>query len=424
MQLQSDVFSEVVLTPWVGDAEGVQGGLAEPESFPAFARYGMFGRIADRAYPQPVLVHEYLAGTFLYGGICSNHFGHVAGEYVHRLWALQRQEYRDLPVLFVCNANQVPVADVLYELAALFGATRDRIRLVKTTVRVERLVIAESGKQLGVQAHPAYIPLLADLPVNREPPAPGLPQRIAILRGHLPGGCLAGEDTLERYLAAQGYTPVRPETHPIERQLQILRNASQVILSEGSAGHLYDLLPVTEARVALLKRRYFSDALDLTIGPKVRSLAVLNDAAIVQTSATSGEFWPPGRALAFAPVEDIVGFLKRSGFLPADAPVPDVDYYEAVKGFLMRSAPESSRRATSPNTVTRELLGALAYAFDRLRETQAELLCLKAQDPGRPQWECVELVERSLRFHPDNAHALALLAHVQRRPTGATASRG
>ncbi|MCX8133831.1 MAG: glycosyltransferase family 61 protein [Roseococcus sp.] len=285
-----------------------------------------------------------IPGTFIYGGPVWHSFGHCIAEFVHRMWVTERPEWRDAPVAFIATEGR-PVPGFLGEIMSLLGVRAWRV--LEGPARIERLVVAEQGKMLHCPPAPAYVEFLRRRLSHLADEPPRFPRRLAVLRGHLGAGrgrCV-GENWLLRQLVALGYAEFRPETLPIADQANAYVHAEKIIFSEGSAIHLFDILPPVRAEIAVLNRRPGSHLGQDSLQSKAARLHLYDGVRLLGDprgglTATLGLFDP--RA--------VLDFLQKAGMIPAIA-VPDLleeaeELAEDIAGFVRARHPAAAVRRT------------------------------------------------------------------------------
>ncbi|MEP3686575.1 MAG: FkbM family methyltransferase [Sulfitobacter dubius] len=198
------------------------------------------------------------AGTWLWGGVLWLHFGHFLVESTSRLWALDHLMEEIDGVLFIPKRprNGGEVSGYQRDFLALLGCDKPLVSLDAPT-RVERLIVPGQGFGLGslITGTEPYRNTIANR-FAREI-APEGPEKLYISRSQLPAGRgnLIGEEALETYLTAQGYTIFHPEKHGLREQIAVYKAAKQVIAAEGSALHLLGMVARPAQQVAIVVRR-------------------------------------------------------------------------------------------------------------------------------------------------------------------------
>ena len=201
-----------------------------------------------RAVPVP--------GVTLYGGVFTNHFGHMLAETVHRLWAAALlPEYADVAIAFqVGEGRTLPIEPWMLQIFAQFGIGPERLLFVNRPMRFEELHVPRQGRVLGgVMPIEGYADLFPVRPIAPEWPAS---PRLYVSRrqfGHR--GTYLGESMIETALQRDGYEVVYPETLPFEAVLRKLVGAREIVFCEGSAIHHLEVTGRIDARVFVIGRR-------------------------------------------------------------------------------------------------------------------------------------------------------------------------
>jgi hypothetical protein len=207
-------------------------------------------------FPEPRAPERHLVGTYLFGGVLWDHFGHMLCEATGRLWALQGRTDVDGVLFFAQPAHNARVC------AKGFAALAKQLELPKITVlevpvTVDVLLVPEQGLGSGdlMLGRPESRSYLRDRLAGKQ--GNGHDRRIYLSRSRQPRrrGMILGEELLERLFAAQGYEIVHPERLDLSSQLQMYHDATHVIGTEGSAFHLLALAGRIGCKVAVIKRR-------------------------------------------------------------------------------------------------------------------------------------------------------------------------
>ncbi len=257
----------------------------------------------------------WVPGEYAWCGRLRGHFGHALGEEpLHRLWVLLERPGA-VPV-FAGQGRSRDVPPFVAAWLGLIGAAEPVV--VNAPMIFERMVVGEPGKWLTVPPRPEYPGLLARLlPIERFRD-PTLPRRLAVLRGHLEKGRCIGEAWIEQQLVARGYVAFRPEEHPLAAQIAAYANAEHIVMSEGSAIHLFDVMPPIGARVAVLKRRKLR-LVEKSLASKTAELACFED---VEVLGSLNPNRPNASALSWTDPTAFLQFLHETGFI-AEAPGTD-----------------------------------------------------------------------------------------------------
>ncbi|NEY89094.1 glycosyltransferase family 61 protein [Tabrizicola oligotrophica] len=218
--------------------------------------YGGHAHAPINVFPEPRAAERHLAGTYLFGGILSGHFGHMLVEGTGRLWALHGRTDVAGVLFFARPFDKARQCSKMFaQMAALLGLPP--VTVLEAPVTVDRLVLAEQGLGSGelMLGRPEARALLRDR--LAEVPAEGKGRRFYITRSGQPArrGMILGEQGLEALFAAQGYEVIRPEEFKLARQVAMLRGASHVVGTEGSPFHLLAMAGQAGCKVAVIQRR-------------------------------------------------------------------------------------------------------------------------------------------------------------------------
>lgn len=373
--LHHDIFDNVLLTPWqrvtIDDQKFVRGGLAFPSKFPSFARYHVHERIGDTNKRQVPQKTEKLSGRYIWGGHYWSHFGHFLAECVHRLWITRDPAYRECPVLFAAHQHDHVEEPFFRETMALLGIRN--WRFIQAATHVDELVIAEQGKYLSAPAKQGYLPHLSDLVERNQIQGKSKASKVCVLRGHLKAGRSALEADLEKILVDDGYLAFRPEDHTLIDQLATFYNAKQLIISEGSALHICDLLPKIDAQVGVLNRRGGDRLAITTLKGKADRLSVFGNVGVAFVPQT-GNVRDPSKAYSFMDMHQTLENLESAGFLSSlPTAIPD-GYQEDFASFLAAQGMDNGT-----NAMVKNLLSELARRYRAQRNLSLENVKLKAE---------------------------------------------
>lgn len=207
-------------------------------------------------FPEPRAATRHLAGTYLFGGILSGHFGHMLVEGPGRLWALQGRSDVAGVLFFARPFDKVrQCAKGFAQLAALLGLPP--VTVLDAPVTVDRLLLAEQGLGSGelLNGRPEARAFLRDKLAEVAPDGAG--RRFYITRTGQPArrGMIVGEASLEALFAEQGYEVIRPEDFRLAAQVAMFRAASHVVGTEGSPFHLLAMAGQEGCKVAVIQRR-------------------------------------------------------------------------------------------------------------------------------------------------------------------------
>lgn len=255
------------------------GVFAGGEPVPESLCFGGSAAQAINAFPDPRAATGHLAGTYLFGGILSGHFGHMLVEGTGRLWALHGRTDVAGVLFFARPFDKVKhCARLFSQMAALLSLPP--VTVLEAPVTVDRLLVPEQGLGSGelLNGRPESRAFLREKLAQVAPDGAG--RRFYITRTGQPArrGMIMGEQGLEALFAAAGYEVIRPEDHKLAEQVAMFRAASHVVGTEGSPFHLLAMAGQAGCKVAVMQRRrspVFSqicDHLEWFLGGKVLRL--------------------------------------------------------------------------------------------------------------------------------------------------------
>lgn len=376
-QLQHGSFKNIQLSPWHmvrrDNLAYVAGGISNPSVLPDFARHHRGGRIADTDIDTASNGAQ-LHGCYVWGGCYHEHFGHFIAEFVHRLWVCNLPENSGKTVLFTAHNTDYQLKPFFTDLMGLLGVENWLILTEPTTV--EELTIGEQGKHLNAPPLTGYFPYLETLAAKLPSEDTHFPKFVAIMRGHMPNARLALESAIEKHLEEQGYTLFRPEDYSLQQQLQTLLNAEKIIISEGSALHLFDLLPKLKAEVAVINRRPNNILALSTLKEKVEKLAIF-DQSYVAYVPTTAHGKDPNKALSFAPIGEVLTFLADKKFIADPIQENTAGYQADFENFIKKNTDNSTE--PTGDSLTELLLSELARRVKQNRNLDIENTYLKAK---------------------------------------------
>jgi hypothetical protein len=217
----------------------------------------------------PAGATEKLSGTWLYGGVLYDHFGHFLTESLGRLWCFPSMRKRIDGVVWslqrpvsagkLADFEQMPNRGFHADVLNLLGVTVPH-RVAIRPLEVERLIVPHqlamnvSGPALAGDVR--YRRFLAETLTVSVPAPADLSGQLYVSRAGLSGrGRFVLEEHIEEVLSAAGWRIMRPETMSISNQLAQYRAARDILFAEGSAIHLYALIANRRQRVGILFRR-------------------------------------------------------------------------------------------------------------------------------------------------------------------------
>ncbi|KAA6434876.1 glycosyltransferase family 61 protein [Agrococcus sediminis] len=231
---------------------------------------GDFLHSLDQEYVELPPGADRIEGSFYYGGLWMQHFGHFLIETLPTLWAHDGVQ----PVLFHRLGD---VDSFKRELLDLCGVTSEPI-FVDRALRVEHLVVPSRPVSLNRFASPAAVRLWRRVARAAAGDASGS-RRVWLSRTQAEAGGAAvnrtlGFGELDDEFASLGFEVIFPETLSIREQIEIARSSSILAGFEGSALHLSAFAhPGTKVLVLGTERRPGGNraqpAIDRAVGNRV-----------------------------------------------------------------------------------------------------------------------------------------------------------
>ena len=124
--------------------------------------------------------------------------------------------------------------------------------IINAPVLVKKLfVYPQAERMCGTSPSKKYLHLLNSL----SPTENKIYDYVYFSRGAYYKGGIAGERYLEQMLSKIGVLVIRPETLELKEQLRLIKQAKTLIIAEGSAVHLLQLLGNVLEHVIILSRR-------------------------------------------------------------------------------------------------------------------------------------------------------------------------
>ena len=193
------------------------------------------------------------AGTFIYGGVLSSHFGHILRDGLASLWFIRQRP--ELPVLW--HWLDLPVSHAIWpgwldEVWHILGLDKHNHRVIKSPLTVDEIILPDPGLMAPNVLRKTHARSFAVLAPN----APWAGNRVWLSRSALPGqfGRIEREDEVELLLIAAGWTILRPETLPVAEQVHIFATAAIVAGCLGSAFHAVLMSASPRAKLIIVDR--------------------------------------------------------------------------------------------------------------------------------------------------------------------------
>lgn len=231
------------------------------------ARHFESGRcILTPAPPLRSLRVERLAGTWLYGGVLREKFGHFLTESLARLWALDLPDLGKIDGVIWSGVEEFGLPPfVLPILDHIDGLPPARFAIAGA-LQPDRLILPrqEGGSGVGLFLSPALAAgLRRRFARPNGPSAPGgtmiYVSRSAMAKDPLwirdgTGHLMPGPEVDQAFQRA-GYHVFHPEAVSLSEQIETYRSADVLVMDEGSPLHLAGLVVRPEVKMVVLCRR-------------------------------------------------------------------------------------------------------------------------------------------------------------------------
>ncbi|MDD2725039.1 MAG: glycosyltransferase 61 family protein [Methylovulum sp.] len=178
----------------------------------------------------------------IYGGILTNHYGHILLESLARTWYLL-DSTGDVYFYHLQHNKKDSTYDDLsgWQQVILSHLVTDpsRIKLINKPLIFDELIVPEAGlvgKNFCAPIHRDALVLLGSK-ITANCSKDIVADKIWLSRSLLNKGAIAGETKFETALSGEGFLVVHPETLSIAEQIKLFENASVVCGFTGSAFH-------------------------------------------------------------------------------------------------------------------------------------------------------------------------------------------
>jgi len=192
-------------------------------------------------------------GSFIYGGVLTNHFGHMLRDGLANLWFIR--QHPELPILW--HWMNLPIAHDawptwLNEVWRILGLDQHRHHKIVSPITVDQVILPEPGLVAPNVLHKTQALALATL----EPATAWIGHRVWLSRSGLPErfGAIEGEQAAEQLLATRGWIILHPQNLPVAEQADVFATAAVVAGCIGSAFHAVLLSTAPRAKLILVDR--------------------------------------------------------------------------------------------------------------------------------------------------------------------------
>lgn len=211
----------------------------------------------EGAMPEPK--PDRLRGTWLYGGMAYQHFGHFLCEATGRLWAQDHFDRKIRGVIYLPKQRNRTAKKFMRPAvpwAKICGA-RGEVLAFNEPTRIHRLIVAPQSFGTGemIAGQPEFRDFITRS-CGRDVPAQGA-EKIYISRSGLfaKRGRYFGEALIEGWLRDEGFEIYHPQAHPIAAQIAQYKAARVILSSDSSALHLAGFFAKPGDKVGIIVRR-------------------------------------------------------------------------------------------------------------------------------------------------------------------------
>ncbi|MCB8873625.1 glycosyltransferase 61 family protein [Acidisoma silvae] len=204
----------------------------------------------------------------IFGGVAFNHFGHFIMESLGRLWMVNDDQYRHLPILMHSPWRQPPLENKDHFFPILLDFLEidpRRLKIVSQPMHIGKLHLPSQlyGFHTFDDVSPVFVDFLRVAQRNISALSKDYTldsEKVFISRSEWQKtaprrGIVAGAQAFDDYLSAEGWLVIQPEQLNLRDQMKIYASAKHILISEGSAQHSFILLPDITASVTVLLRR-------------------------------------------------------------------------------------------------------------------------------------------------------------------------
>lgn len=258
---------DALLVPWGEDRDDQICHVTDPKTGRRIYRHINLCDLPQDEYAARSLngPRERLRGTYILAGYLSAHLGHCLVGTISTLWPLSQLEGQIDGILsfritanprHVEDRNEAAVANILRGLGIHLP-----IFTVRQPTQVDRLILAEKGIgsykfARGSSYYHRFMRQRLSLPdeeIGRRART-----KLYITRSELQAQRrgIVGEAAINRTFAAAGYEVVAPEKLPLSEQIAKYQTADAIVGLDGSPFHLIPSVCPTDAKIAIIRRRY------------------------------------------------------------------------------------------------------------------------------------------------------------------------
>ncbi len=249
--MDCSVYRNVILTPAYQDASvnlPIRVGAFLPDGSP-LGHFAHRRRTLLSHFPVFMPPFRTMTGSFAYGGIIFDQYGHFITETLARYWYLYRQP--DLPILWHRFNKRQEFSPWQQAILALLGLKQRQHVIVDHPVQVEEIRLADPGFVLFGYAQREQLLSIARYRTNATERIEKLWVSRRNIKDH---GAVVNDAELEAALSDAGWTIYEPEKQTLQEQLKTFACSHRIAGIAGSAFHTLMLIRDMTAKIRIIPR--------------------------------------------------------------------------------------------------------------------------------------------------------------------------
>jgi Glycosyltransferase 61 len=213
------------------------------------------GRLENLATGKEIWPNQKVVPNAIFGGYAINHFGHFLTESIGRIPNIPK-DLESFPILFISGSRRSKrIQSWQSEILSIAGVNNP-VSVVNKPVKVGNLIVPAVSFHQNMRGYGDKQGLGwrdGVFPQDFEPKGDKIYVSRSLLDADL--GRFLGEREFEEKLTGYGYKIVHPQNLTIPEQVEVYRQASHIVLAEGSPIHLINLVCTSAQKVAIIQRR-------------------------------------------------------------------------------------------------------------------------------------------------------------------------
>jgi hypothetical protein len=194
---------------------------------------------------------ETASGVGYYIGNIMSHYGHFITEGLSSFWLSGAQEF-DYFVAhpFVWGAEIPPFARQAF---ARIGVDAEQIRIIRTPMRFEKLIIPDRLWRMNASVNAAYRETICEIKGRYLRAEPHL--KLYLSRSEIPRRAVHNERAIEEVFRRAGFVVIQPQNYSLGAQLELFGQAAIIAGLAGSALHNVIFCPRRTGTISVGDRR-------------------------------------------------------------------------------------------------------------------------------------------------------------------------